>query len=153
MKAHPEVVASPNRRDKVWCKAPTPDDPDRKEKRNKLMRTISVRVLHNDLFKPETGLPEIVMKGGVSQLSDTALRRIMPPEVKKMSKFLKETCCCRICESMNFKQYTFNMWRKKKKKELRVMWEELPEVTTRNQRDAKSAAAEELPLFVAEGFS
>ena len=70
-----------------------------------------------------------------------------------MSKFLKETCCCRICESMNFKQYTFNMWRKKKKKELRVMWEELPEVTTRNQRDAKSAAAEELPLFVAEGFS
>ena len=82
------MVASPNRRDKVWCKAPTPDDPDRKEKRNKLMRTISVRVLHNDLFKPETGLPEIVMKGGVSQLSDTALRRIMPPEVKKISKFI-----------------------------------------------------------------
>ena len=45
------------------------------------------------------------------------------------------------------------MWRKKKKKELRVKWEELPEGTTRNQRDAMSAAAEELPLFVAEGFS
>ena len=86
------MVASPNRRDKVWCKAPTPDDPDRKEKRNKLMRTISVRVLHNDLFKPETGLPEIVMKGGVSQLSDTALRRIMPPEVKKMEQLSDVRC-------------------------------------------------------------
>ena len=56
-------------------------------KRNKLLRTISVRVLQNDLFKPETGLPEIVLKNGVSQLSDTVLRRIMPPEVRKMSNF------------------------------------------------------------------
>ena len=66
---------------------------------------------------------------------------------------LKEMCCCRICESMNFKQDTLNMWRRKKKKELRVKWEELPEGPTRSQRDAKSAAAEELALFMAEGFS
>ena len=45
------------------------------------------------------------------------------------------------------------MWRRKKKKELKAKWEELPEGPTRRQRDAKSAAAEELALFMAEGFS
>ena len=153
VKDHPAVVASPIMRDTVWCKAPTPDDPKRMVKRNKLLRTISVRELHNDLFKPEIGLPEIVSKHGESQLCDTVLREIIPPEVKKMSKFLKETCCCRICESMNFKQDALNMWRRKKRKELKAKWEELPEGTTRGQRDAKEAAAEELALFVAEGFS
>ena len=69
-----------------------------------------------------------------------------------MSKFQKEMCCCRICESMNFKQDALNMWRRKKRKELRVKWEELPEGTTRGQRDAKETAAEELALFVAEAF-
>ena len=44
------------------------------------------------------------------------------------------------------------MWRRKKRKELRVKWEELPEGTTRGQRDAKETAAEELALFVAEAF-
>ena len=93
------------------------------------------------------------MKDDKKQLCDTVLREIIPPEVKKMSKFQKETCCCRICESMNFKQDALNMWRRKKRKELRVKWEELPEGPTRSQRDAKSAAAEELALFMAEGFS
>ena len=153
VKDHPDVVASPIRRDTVWCKAPTPEDPDRKVKRNKLLRTISVRQLHNDLFKPEIGLPEIVQKHGRSQLSDTVLREIMPPEIRKMSKFLKETCCCRICESMNLKQNALKMWRREKKKELKVKWEELPEETTRSQKDAKEATTEELALFVAEGFS
>ena len=156
VKDHPDVVASPIRRDTVWCKAPTLEDPKRKVKRNKLLHTISVREMHNGLFKPEIGLPEIVQKHGRSQLSDTVLREILKfeaPEIRKMSKFLKETCCCRICESMNFKQDALNMWRRKKRKELRVKWEELPEGTTRGQRDAKSAAAEELALFMAEGFS
>ena len=75
MKAHPDVVVSPIRRDTVGCKAPTPEDPDRKEKRKKLLHH---RILHNDLFKPGFGLPEIVLKDGVVQLSDTVLRRIMP---------------------------------------------------------------------------
>ena len=153
VKDHPDVVASPIRRDTVWCKAPTPEDPDRKVKRNKLLRTISVRELHNDLHKPGFGLPEIVMKNGVIQLCDTVLREITPPEVRKMSKFLKEMRCCRICESMSFKQDALNMWRRKKRKELKAKWEELPEGTTRGQRDAKETAAEELALFVAEGFA
>ena len=58
VKAHPDVVASPIRRDTVWCKAPTPEDPKRKVERNKLLHTISVRELHSDVFKPEIGLPE-----------------------------------------------------------------------------------------------
>ena len=153
VKAHLDAVASPIRRDTVWCKAPTPEDPKRKERRNKLLRTISVRVLQNDLFKPETGLPEIVLKNGVSQLSDTVLRRIMPPEVRKMSNFFGGDLLLQdLCESMNFKQDALNVWRRKKKKELKAKWEELPEGTTRNQRDAKTAAAEELALFMAEGF-
>ena len=126
-------------------------------KRNKLLRTISVRELHNDLFKPGFGLPEIVLKeDGEKKLSDTVLREILKfeaPEIRKMSKFLKETCCCRICESVNFKQDALNMWRRKKRKELKAKWEELPEGTTRGQRDAKETAAEELALFVAEGFA
>ena len=155
VKDHPDVVASPIRRDTVWCKAPTPDDPKRKVKRNKLLRTISVRELHNDLFKPEIGLPEIVLKDGAKQLSDTVLREIIKlgaPEIRKMSNFQKEMCCCRICESMSFKQDALNMWRRKKRKELKAKWEELPEGTTRGQRDAKETAAEELALFVAEAF-
>ena len=158
------MVASPIRRDTIWCRrTPTPDDPRRKERRSKLLCTTSVRELHADLFKPEIGLPEIVVKDEKKQLCDTVLREIIKlgaPEIRKMSKFLKETCCCRICESMNFKQdalnmwrrNTLNMWRRKKRKELRVKWEELPEGTTRGQRDAKATAAEELALFVAEAF-
>ena len=49
---------------------------------------------------------------------------------------------------MNFKRDALNMWRRKKRRKLRVKWEELPEGTTSNQRDAKSAAAEELLLLL-----
>ena len=122
------------------------------ERRNKLLCIISVRELHSGLFKSETRLPEIVLKDGVSQLSDTVFRTILPPLVMKMSKFLKETCCHRICESMNHKQDALNQWRRKKRKELKVKWKESPEGITRRQRGTQAAAAKELVLFMAEGF-
>ena len=53
---------------------------------------------------------------------------------------------------MTFKQDALNVWRRKKTKELKVKWEELPEGTTGSWRDTESAAVEELALFTAEGF-
>ena len=91
MKAHPCVVVSPIRWDTIWCcPNPTPDDQRQMERKNKLLCSISVRQLYKDLFKPKIGLPEIVFKDGVSQLSVIVLKEIMLPKVKKMSKFLKE---------------------------------------------------------------
>ena len=53
---------------------------------------------------------------------------------------------------MTFKQDALNVWRRKKTKELKVKWEELPEGTTGSWRNTESAAVEELALFTAEGF-
>ena len=137
VKAHPDVVASPLRRDTILCPAPTAEDPTRTVKKNKLLLQTSVRELHADLFKAGVGLPEIVLKDGKKQISDTVFRRILPFELRKMSKHLKEMCCCKICESMNFKQDALNQWRRKKKKQLELKLEALQNAQTRTQRDAR----------------
>ena len=92
----------------MWCPAPTKDDPRKVKRRQKLLLQVPVRELHSDLHKPDIGLPEIVLKDMKSQLSDTVFRRILPFELRKMSKHLKEMCCYRACESTNFKQDAFN---------------------------------------------
>ena len=152
VRQHPEVVHSPLRRDSILCPAPTPDDPRRTERRNKLLLQCSVRELHSDLFKPGTGLPEIAVKDGVKQISDTVFREILPHELRPMTKHLKEVCCCKICESMNFLQDALNQWRKKKRNELRLRWEELPDGRTRQLRDAKDEALETFEVFSNQAF-
>mmetsp|Transcript_13955 Transcript_13955/g.31264 ORF Transcript_13955/g.31264 Transcript_13955/m.31264 type:complete len:84 (+) Transcript_13955:440-691(+) len=50
----------------------------------KLLLQITIRELHNDLIDE---LPE-ASKDGVPLISDTKLREMMPPQVKKMMRFL-----------------------------------------------------------------
>ena len=107
-------------KDTLWCPAPTENEPRKVERRNKLLLQVPVRELHSDLHKPQIGLPEIVVKDGKSQLSDTVFRQILPFELRKMTKHLKQMCCHKICESINFKQDALNQWRKKQKEKLKT---------------------------------
>ena len=152
VKNHPDVVTSPFQRDTILCPCPTDDDPSRTVRKNKLLLQTSVRELHSDLFKPGTGIPEVVMKDGKKLISDTVFRQILPFELRPMTKHLKEVCCCKICETMKFLQDALNQWRKKKKKQLKDKWEQLPVGITRQMKEAKEEALHRFILFQSEGF-
>ena len=69
-----------------------------------------------------------------------------------MTKHLKEVCCCEVCESMNFLQDALNQLRRKKRKELRLKWMQLPEGRTRQVGGAKEAALEIFEEFSSQAF-
>ena len=113
---------------------------------NKLLLRTSARELHSNLFKPETGLPEIAVEDGRKQISDTVFRSVLPSELRETSKHLKELCCCRVCKPMSFRQDAMNQWRRKKRHQLRVRLDWLPEGLTRAEREAREAAGDGLDL-------
>ena len=87
VRGHPDVVASPLKRDTILC--PHPNDPRGTIRKNKLLLQTSVRQLHCDLLEPETGLREIAVRDGRKQIGDTVFGRVLPFELRKMSKHFK----------------------------------------------------------------
>ena len=79
------------------------------------------------------------MKDRRKQISDAALRRILPSELRKKSKHAKMACCCKVCRSVNFKQDDLNRWWLK--------WSSMPAEPTRGQIDAMREAQLELDLL------
>ncbi len=73
-------------------------DPSVVHKVPKLLLQITIRELHNDLIEQ---LPE-ASKDGVPLISDTKLREMMPPQVKKMTDRYKEMCGCFDCVSIGY---------------------------------------------------
>ena len=71
-----------------------------------------------------------------------------------MSGNLEETCCCKICKSVNFKQDALNQCRRKKRDQFRPKLGESPEGRTRaeRERDTRETTHEGLGLFENEAF-
>ena len=98
------------------------------------------------------GLPNVVVKDGKKLLSDTVFRQILPKELRPMSKYLKQMCCCMICESMAFKQSALNQFRRDYLEHLKHNWETLPDGNTRNQIAAKLEAKAKYLDYKAQAF-
>ena len=80
----------------------------------KLLLQFSERELHNDLIKSEKldGLPR-VWNNKKLLVSDTALRYLMPRQVKKSTPRYKQMCGCEVCIHCKQLQSTLNSWRKR----------------------------------------
>ena len=81
---HPNVIQSPIMNDYVRVKDKT--DPSVIHKVPKMLLQISIRELHNDVLEQ---LPE-ASKDGIPLVSDTKLREMIPPQVKKMTDRYKK---------------------------------------------------------------
>ena len=93
---HPNVVQSPIMNDYVSVKDKT--DPSVVHKLPKLLLQASIRRLHNDLIEQ---LPE-ASKDEIPLVSDSKLRQMTPPQVKKMTDRYKEMCGCTDCVSIGY---------------------------------------------------
>ena len=80
---HPRIIQSPLANDVLLIK--NPENPKQKIPVPKLLREISIRELHNDLIsKTSSGLKEVYDDNDKVIISDTALRSLIPPNIKKM---------------------------------------------------------------------
>ena len=80
----------------------------------KLLLQTSVRELHNDIIKSEKldGLPT-VWNNKKRLVSDSALRYLMPRQVKQFTPRYKQMCGCEVCIHCKQLQSTLNSWRKR----------------------------------------
>ena len=108
--AHPHVVPSPIAKDclkiKIAGSKETLSTP-------KLLLQIPIRELHNDMIKSpdDGGLPEAFDANGNVIISDTTLRKLMPPQIKKMSHRHMIMCGCEVCIQASSFQASLNSWR------------------------------------------
>ena len=103
---HSNVVQSPIMNDYVSVK--DKDDPLVIHKVPKLLLQISIRELHNDLIEQ---VPE-ASKDGIPLISDTKLREMTPPQVKKMTDRYKQMCGCSDCVSVGYFHRDNNIYTK-----------------------------------------
>ena len=101
----------------------------------KLLLECSVRELHNELISAvaEGGLEEARNRvSGEVIISDTMLRNIMPPQIRRMKEHHKQMCGCDYCNTATTMQASLNAWRKTKLKSLSVTLESLRPSRRRN---------------------
>jgi hypothetical protein len=105
---HPHVVNSPISNDTIIIK----DNNNEKTRVGKLLLQISIRELHNDLLSDgPLGLPGAKDTAGEPIISDTALRSLLPPQLKRMSTKYKAMCGCELCIIMGQFQASLNAYR------------------------------------------
>ena len=96
---HPHIVNSPISNDTLLV--PDPEQPGNRVRVSKLLLQISIRELHNDLLSDgPLGLAEAKDNDGKPLISDTALRALLPPNVRKMTEKYKQMCGWEPCISM-----------------------------------------------------
>ncbi len=104
---HHMLVPSPNSSDTLLIR--DPEDRSIKTRTSKLYLQISMRELHNDLLSdPPLGLPEALDANGEPLISDTALRALLPPQVRSMTKKHKQMCGCEVCVIIRQQQMLLN---------------------------------------------
>jgi hypothetical protein len=93
---HPHVVDSPIARDMLLIKDP---ETGRKVRTGKILLEVSVRELHNDLLDlPANGGLDCARSAeGKVLISDTALRYLLPPQLRRMTESHKQMCGCEVC--------------------------------------------------------
>ena len=79
----------------------------------KLLLQISIRELHNDLVAAaERGdLPELLDSNGRMIISDTRLRSILPPQLRRATQRHKQMCGCEVCLVPRSHQQSLNAFR------------------------------------------
>jgi hypothetical protein len=121
---HPRVVNSPTANDTLLV---LNEESGKKERVGKLLIEISVRELHNDLISPASdgGLAAARVDGKVI-ISDTALRYLLPPQLKPMTEKHKQMCGCEVCLVPDSPQRSLNARRARLKRELYAAAAALP---------------------------
>jgi hypothetical protein len=107
---HPNVVDLPIARDTLFIKDP---ETGVKKRTGKLLLEILVQELHNNLLEPSVngGLGCARSPTGEVLISDTALRYLLPPQLRPMTERHKQMCGCEVCLSVHSFQSTLNAWR------------------------------------------
>ena len=107
IRKHLMVIESPIMNDMV--RIPDPQDNTKTIKTSKLLLSISVRELHNNMVKL---LDVAKSPAGDVLISDTKLRQILPKQIRRMSKRHKEMCGCIFCLGMRYYQSDYNRFKK-----------------------------------------
>ena len=81
----------------------------------KLLLEIPFRELHNDLVNPDSGLPRAIDPiSGKPLISDTALRYLVPPELRRMTARHEQMCGCESCIITKHMHLSLKAWRKRR---------------------------------------
>jgi hypothetical protein len=113
---HPSVVPSPLSKDTLLVSNP---DTGRKERVGKLLLEIPVRELHNDLLDERRGLKEARNEKGEVLISDTALRYLLPKQIRKMTASHKQMCGCETCITIRSLHQSLNAYRARQLREMK----------------------------------
>ena len=113
---HPSIVPSPISKDTLLVRNP---ETGLKERVGKLLLEIPVRELHNDLIDDKTGLKEARNEKGEVLISDTALRYLLPKQIRKMTARHKQMCGCETCITMRSLQQSLNSYRARHLREMK----------------------------------
>jgi hypothetical protein len=107
---HENVISSPIAKDALLV---LNSETREKEQVGKLLLEIYVRELHNSLIGKEEdgGLACARDANGNVAISDTALRYLLPPQLRKMTPRHKQMCGCKIYIIARGLQTSYNMWR------------------------------------------
>lgn len=143
---HPRVVASPIANDTILVLNRATG---KKERVGKLLREVSVRELHNDLIEKSI---EAGGKGGGLEcardansgnvlISDTALRYLLPEQLKPMTERHKQMCGCELCLTPDSLQRTVNAFRARLKHKLQSEASAMPGRTAKQAADKARAVA------------
>jgi len=143
---HPRIVPSPISNDTLWV--PAPEEKNGKKKVHKLLQEVSFQELHNDLIKPvsEGGLEGVLDANNKPLISDTALRALAPPHLRKMTDCHKQMCGCTVCVSSSVLQSSLNAFRGYRRSQMATKLANM-----RNCR-AKRALQETYDLYCTEAF-
>ena len=141
---HPRVVQSPIANDTLFV---LNEETGKKERVGKLLLEISVRELHNNLIAlpvdaggPGGGLAEARDDAGKIIISDTALRYLLPPQLKAMTERHKLMCGCETCLVPDTLQRSLNAFRARLKRELTAKAKAMPSAGGRAAKQRKEAA-------------
>ena len=122
------------------------------KRKNKLILQCAIRELHNDLYKPNSGLRDKVFVNGKHLVSDTMFRALLPKELRVMTNYCKEICLCEACHSFSMLQSALNKFRSKFLKVLKKKWEDHPDQEEEKKEEAKQLFDEfQLQAFGGDG--
>ena len=115
---HPSVTESPLMNDTLIIK----DKEKKKIRVPKLLLSISVRELHNQMIRPvhDGGFAGSRDGNGDVIISDTALRYFLPSNLRPMADRYKQLCGCETCLVPQRMQQTLNAWRLRRIKYLQL---------------------------------
>jgi hypothetical protein len=133
----PHVVTSPIKGDTLLVMN---NETGKKERVSKLLLEIPFRELHNLLISPvsEGGFAEARDKSGKVVISDTALRYLAPPQLRKMTARHKQMCGCEMCITIRSLQLSLNAFRVRYARTLQKSADDAPAGANKDSLQAKA---------------